>query len=556
MLLLVLIAASADTTPGPEGGAASTAPVSSAPATASSRPTKPRRTPEGYVCLGRGNTNAYYIDADGDGYGVASPKGPDADDADASVNTPASVLAKYSTLDAFLAHRGYNPQRIFYIAPDGSDATGAVGAVSRPFASWTGVASQLQAGDMVMYREGTYGANLVSLSGFHATADQPLVVMAYPGERVVSQTSGGDGAFMRYSSHVIVDGLVIESVSQGVGNGVYLYGWEGQPLHNVTLRNIESSGHGRELKAMQNLHDVLVEGCVFHHASSHNVYLGARDLPNSNLTFRNNLLYGGSSNPNFQHNGQVTNLVLEGNIIHSSESDGVGLLNGVSDSVVRNNLIFNNRKKGLVFFNYDPPAGSDCLPHPMTGNQIINNTIWVGQYGPSGDTGPAAHAAVLFNDSTTAGEGEITGTVLRNNILRTQTGPVILFEQRDFADTTTIENNLMYRDAGDIVMGYGGSIWGGGDVYGFADFEAFSPLIQNNMFASPMFASVSTEYWDTPEAFDFAPIEGSPAIGLALADAAPATDLHGTTRDGMPDAGAYERQRGPSGGNRRLLAPD
>ena len=38
-----------------------------------------------------------YIDRDGDGYGVAAPNGPDADDRDPTVNTYESALAKYGS---------------------------------------------------------------------------------------------------------------------------------------------------------------------------------------------------------------------------------------------------------------------------------------------------------------------------------------------------------------------------------------------------------------------------------------------------------------------------
>ena len=61
-------------------------------------------TPEGYKVLGQGKTNAFYIDNDGDGYGVASPKGPDADDKDATVNTTASAMAKYGSIDNYVRH--------------------------------------------------------------------------------------------------------------------------------------------------------------------------------------------------------------------------------------------------------------------------------------------------------------------------------------------------------------------------------------------------------------------------------------------------------------------
>ena len=46
-----------------------------------------------YVPIGKGCTNAYYIDKDCDGYGVASPLGSDADD-----NDPEAVSYTHLTL--------------------------------------------------------------------------------------------------------------------------------------------------------------------------------------------------------------------------------------------------------------------------------------------------------------------------------------------------------------------------------------------------------------------------------------------------------------------------
>ena len=104
----------------------------------------------GFSNLGKGCSTAYFIDKDCDGYGVAVRADgdyttaanigdkADADDDDPDVNTAASVLAKYGTIAAFLAHKGYpsDPTRTWYIAPDGNDtdcaANGAGGTLRTP----------------------------------------------------------------------------------------------------------------------------------------------------------------------------------------------------------------------------------------------------------------------------------------------------------------------------------------------------------------------------------------------------------------------------------------
>ena len=95
--------------------------------------------------------------------------GPDADDINPSVNTTASVEALYGTitngsdvlvnLKRFLAARlagSYSSVvNIYFIAPNGSDSTGIVNDIAKPYATAQGVVSAgLSAGDLVVYGGG------------------------------------------------------------------------------------------------------------------------------------------------------------------------------------------------------------------------------------------------------------------------------------------------------------------------------------------------------------------------------------------------------------------
>ena len=123
------------------------------------------------------------IDWDCDGYGPGSPLGPDADDNDASVNTPSSALAKYGSTSVLLAHLGYTPLRLLFISPTGSDYTGQPNDEALPYASWNGVARLIQPGDAVIWRAGTYTmSSTIYIKG--GTAANPTLYMAYPGEKV------------------------------------------------------------------------------------------------------------------------------------------------------------------------------------------------------------------------------------------------------------------------------------------------------------------------------------------------------------------------------------
>ncbi len=438
---------------------------------------------------GRG---VYYIDRDGDGYGVASPLGPDADDNDPEVNTSATFQKKYPDLGEFLKKQDYEAQRIFYISRQGDDRQGLVNDPQKPYATFGYVRGLLRPGDAVIFFEGTYkGKYILGLSKLRGTEQMPIVLMAYPGQKVVldstQQAIGG-----MYSRHLIIDGFVAANSE----------GWHGEGIgvrfcRNIVFRNIESTGFTRGLIGMQDLHDILIENCVFHaNASSHGIYLGARDKPNSNITVRNCISYRNGRH-GIQHNGRIKNLVVEDSVIHSNNLAGIALIEGVSDSVIRNNLVFNNNKQGVIFYTYDDRSPA-IQPYDQNNNLVENNIIWIGRFSWNGKNQPELHAAIQFKDSTSAQKISMENNTIRANTIVSQQGEVFSFNREDFARNNKIEDNLLFRTSGpDKVMTCLEQ------DYSFEAFEAFSSQIGRNSFAQPQFADVSDDYFITPELFDF-----------------------------------------------------
>jgi hypothetical protein len=411
--------------------------------------------------------SAYYIDRDGDGYGVGAPNGPDADDKDAAVNTYDTAIAKHGSVENLVKHLGYNPTRIVTGWP--SDG--------------------LRPGDLVIYQGGTYkGSYVMNVRGVHGTAENPIVFLAMPGQKVVLDATV-TGITAENSSHVVFDGFVLDNSQYG-GQGINIH-----DLQNVTFRNIESKRHTRGLFGSQNLNDMRFESMVVHDNGGHGMYLGARNEPNSNITVVDSLFYR-NKNHGIQHNGRVTNMVIERNVMHSNSYAGLSLIEGVSDSVVRNNVIFNNNKQGIIFYTYYDTPTSGVLPYPETNNLVENNIVWVGRTSWEGTSGtPTDFAAVDFNDSTGVG---ITGTVIRNNILVTYRGPIVNFHQSAVAASTTFEGNMAYRMMGDSL-----GIKIGGTSYHTSALNTLNSGFRNNTYQDPGFASASVDFYRTPEKFDF-----------------------------------------------------
>jgi Concanavalin A-like lectin/glucanases superfamily/Right handed beta helix region len=504
-----------------------------------------------------GGDEIYYIDRDGDGYGVGVGYvvGPDADDNDPKVNTPQSVLEKYGTLDAFLAAKGYDIKRKLFISTTGNDATAAVDDISRPYATWSKVKKIVRPGDAVIYREGVYQKG-ISAKNFGGTRELPILIMAYPGETVtfINCGKGSNGAAINIKGgwHLVFDGLIFNNqMHPGDGNGIYLNGstsWDWKPVEDVAIRNVEAMNTKSGLRAMVNIHDLLVENCVVHDTSSHNIYWGTSDneQPNSDLTLRDSILYKGAKAYKgrhcLQHNGVAVGLKIENNICHSTvKGGGISIENGASHSLIRNNLIFNTSKMGIQFFAYKAKWGA-----PMSNNVVINNTIWIGHNSITGSEEPKDHSGILIKDST--GKLPIEYTEIRNNIIYTQNGCPIQISSEALGKTTIITNNVLYRAANESDKFL---LWSGKTAAKIGDekisigaLNGISDFTRNNILADPLFKQASINDYETPRKFDFELFKGSPARKLALQiSGAPQFDLKGRKRPSHPnDAGCYEYQ--------------
>jgi hypothetical protein len=445
----------------------------------------------GYVAPDGTRPNAAFIDNDGDGYGPGCPKGPDADDEDPQVNTTATVLAKHKTVAAFIGHKGYAPRRIFYIDPKGNNKNAAINDESRPFGNFDYVIRMLRRGDMVLFRAGRYDNDDIRIQ------DTPLVgtpndlfyLMAYPGEQVIIDIPG-DCLRIARSAYIVADGFVFDNTRNTLGHGVSI-----NSSHHLVLRNIEARRHIRGIIGMQDLHDVLIESCLLHdNDGEHGIYLGSRDLPNSNLVIRDCVIHHNAGN-GIQHNGRVSGLRIENNLIHTNGLAGVSLMQGVCDSLVANNLIFNNNKQGVLITWYDS-SDADIRSYDQCRNAVAGNTIWIGRNSWNGGYQTKDFAAVLFNDGTEKKSARMEGNAVSDNILATHNGPALFFSLEKFLGATKVDNNLVFRAAGPSgVLRCQDASTGIDDL--------LKRCGSTNQYGDPGFPDVSVDYYKTPEKFAF-----------------------------------------------------
>ena len=360
---------------------------------------------------GLGKSTLTCLDKDGDGYGVGPGcLGPDADDYDSGVHSAAQAISKYGTLGAFLSHRGYTPSHIWYLAPAvaspncvvsigscvGNDSTGVEDDINHPFLNWSTIVARVAPNHLVMMRD-NYNSRINVVSG---TSGNPVIYLSFPGEAAYFNQATYPGATLLILdvSWIVIDGVKATQSACLQGGSTASYP-SATTFHDNIFQNLEcTSGGGSQglggFSAFNGLVNITLQDNVFHDNNGpnqqHEIYIGSRTLPSSNVYVRRNIAYKSNEYPGIQINGRVTNLVMEQNLVYNVPgASGYSWMEGVSNSFFRNNISFNVGAEGLAIVNYDGDcyvgsASSGICPYDQTGNVIENNTFYTGAVGPDG----------------------------------------------------------------------------------------------------------------------------------------------------------------------------
>ncbi len=581
----------------------------------------------------------------------------DANDNDPNLNTPASVTARYgdfsniNNFKAYLYDLGYIHQinNVYFVSLNGDDRTAQINNINLPYRFRPQPALQnqpfiIQPGDVVVYRGGVYpeqfdttgrsrwcGCNSQGVcntdpqepcgtyqDGLQGTAQQPILLISHPGERVIFKPNRfGVMTVTRKTSYTILDGLEFEAdPGQGGGMVASISG----PSDHVTFKNVEmrnADKWGTFLPIGTNRDFITFFKTVIHHIGlEHCLYkndqisytTSAADLKtDTGWIISNSLFYfcggkagGGDRGHNIHWRGGK-DFLIENNIFHSAAQMGIEIKNGAENGIIRNNLIFNEGKGALTFFEDTDPQRWQASGN---NNMLIANNIFATKAGLNGVGGdPNAFPAVMITH-----QRDIAGTCtpcydppytypgceqnvcfdpppnpscrprcnpprtnlnmrFYNNIFYMTGAPAILFSYTsdivnpDITETT-MENNIFYvpgatqpgdgagmatcrwTDNTHTAAGFGCT--GAPMPIYYWDFGAMQhpnrPKIRNNIFANPGFTDVQNSYTTsfTPEKFNFLPLSNSPGIDFALAQFAPLLDIRNLPRNGLPDAGTFE----------------
>lgn len=132
-----------------------------------------------------------------------------------------------------------------FVALNGNDTTGD-GSIGKPLRTLKKACSSAKPGDAVEVRGGTYNTSGETCSA-KGTADHPIHVRPYAGEKVLYEASGNALAKsvsvieLSSASYVVLDGF---EVAQSSGRGVFAYECTGVTLRNLNVHDTGYRGIG------------------------------------------------------------------------------------------------------------------------------------------------------------------------------------------------------------------------------------------------------------------------------------------------------------------------
>jgi hypothetical protein len=275
--------------------------------------------------------------------------------------------------------------------------------VGQKYATIQKAVDAARAGSTVLVLDGSYVGIQITESG---TSTAPILVKALGTQAIIARGGPtGDGIRFEDVSNVSVEGFIIQNPSQRcvAARGATA----GAPMRNLTVRGVTCTGAGLEGFYLSQVSRSLIEYNVISRSGraggsrAHGLYLA--NAGSKDTTIRGNWIFNNSNRESsgvhlngdlsVGGNGIISRLVVENNVIFGNGQSGLNL-DGVQDSIFRNNLIYANARhafrayqidggqgpKGLVFVNNTllaPPSGGWAikLSESKGGHVLFNNIL-------------------------------------------------------------------------------------------------------------------------------------------------------------------------------------
>ena len=397
----------------------------------------------------------------------------------------------------------------YYVAEGDGEGDGSTGS---PWRSLQLAAESVGAGDTVIVRAGNYaGFDLDGRSGGELA---PITFRGEPGASITEDNDRGDGINVENAAWIVIEGFTVNGRSRA---GIRCAGSQ-----HVTIRQNTTDGNGRWGIFTGFCDDLLIEGNLTSHShAEHGIYVSNSA---KRYVVRNNHSFG-NAGCGIHNNGDLetsrdmggdginAEALIEGNVIHDNgaAAGGAGInCDGVQDSVIRNNLLYDNHATGIVLYQID---GGDASKN----NLIVNNTIVQAEDGRWG-----------IGISGDGDSGAASGNRVLNNIVynRHPFRGSIVVSANSVGTLTSDHNVVMDRLSPD----------GDETILTLDDWRSETGLDVHSRVATP------EELFVEPDGEDYHLEEGCPAVDAGTSTDAPPLDLENHVRpagEGF-DVGAYE----------------
>lgn len=396
---------------------------------------------------------------------------------------------------------------IHHVAPPPTGSDGNPGTEAQPWATLQHAASRVQPGDTIRVRNGNYAGAQFTTSG---SAAQPIVLEAAPGASpaiTADNPRTPDGINLEGASYMTVRGFTV--------NGRTRAGIRAVTCNHVTISNNRMDQNGRWGILTGFCDDLVIEDNVTSRSTvEHGIYVSnSGDRP----VIRRNISWGNRANGIHMNgdaeqggDGVISNALVEANLIHGNGQGGGGSginMDGVRDSLIRNNLIHASHASGISLYRIDGGGAS-------SGNRVLNNTVLVASDG---------RWALNIQDGS-------SGNIVRNNILWNAHG------SRGSIDISS--NSLPGFDSDYNVVMDRLTTNGGDSVLTLAQWRAQTGQDAHSRVATP------AQLFVAPTQDDYHLAAASPALDVGETRADVTADLEGVTRPqgAGTDVGAYERR--------------
>ena len=394
-----------------------------------------------------------------------------------------------------------------WVSNDGSDVNGD-GTEANPWKSLQFAADSVGPGDYVIVKPGNYWGMNMTTDG---KADARITFHAMPGVFIDEPNPENqlDGINLEGADYVTIEGFSVADMPRA-------------GLRSVNNDGVILRGNHSDHNTMWGIltgwsENIIVENNVVSRSQvEHGIYISNSA---DGAIIRNNIVWG-NNDSGIQFNadrylpgdGVHSNNLVEGNVIYDNGVGGGAALNfdGVQDSIVRNNLLYNNHSTGIVLY-------VGFAADSSTNNLIENNTVVMAA---------DARWALLMTDGS-------SGNTVVNNILLnlnpTRGSMTVEANSLPALSDHNIVQNLFQTD------GYNGS---------FSQWQSFSGGQDGNslVYSQADIAAALDALFVDAASGDFHLKANSPAIDVGDPFHAPAVDIYQHARPtGMGvDIGAFE----------------